>query len=171
MAESSRSVCGPGLARPGVRPGIRPRPRSVRTCKCGRCPIHSPRQRPVYLLRRLDLQGENSRYCARARLSACRWAKRPNSTSLVLLGSRVRPNFPKRLQRASWDSLTDIIMPALATCHRVWPHRTISLRRAPLLPRPSRGDRRPNASVPPQLCRQMCPERAKVFQVHSLRLA
>jgi hypothetical protein len=35
-------------------------------------------------------------------LAACRCANRPNSTSLVLVGSRVRPNFPSRLHKASW---------------------------------------------------------------------
>src|SRR6478672_9488727 len=35
------------------------------------------------------------------RLPACRCANRPNSTNLVLVGSRVRPNFPNRRRRAS----------------------------------------------------------------------
>ena len=35
------------------------------------------------------------------RLPACRCANRPNSTNLVLVGSRARPNFPNRRRSAS----------------------------------------------------------------------
>src|ERR1019366_7202282 len=35
------------------------------------------------------------------RLLACRCANRPNSTNFVLVGSRVRPNLPNLLRRAS----------------------------------------------------------------------
>src|SRR5271165_2598843 len=51
------------------------------------------------------------------RLAACRCANRPNSTSLVLDGSRVRPNFPSRLHKASWTRRAS---------SRYWKHSTKS---------------------------------------------
>src|SRR5260370_9045667 len=50
-------------------------------------------------------------------LAACRCANRPNSTSLVLVGSRVRPNFPSRLHKASWTRTAS---------SRYWKHITKS---------------------------------------------
>src|ERR1700676_2653197 len=50
------------------------------------------------------------------RLPACRCANRPNSTNLVLVGSRVRPNFPNRRRKASCTRRASAI---LETDHKV----------------------------------------------------
>src|SRR5216683_620072 len=72
------------------------------------------------------------------RLPACFCANRPNSTNLVLVGSRVRPNFPNRRRKASCTRMAS---------ERYWKQITKSSIEAPPVARwltPNVGDLPPS---------------------------
>src|SRR6476619_1076251 len=75
------------------------------------------------------------------RLPACFCANRPNSTNLVLVGSRVRPNFPNRRRKASCT-------PSVCWSRKSWSTMTPS--RSGTRSRPKHQHRPPAARRYPQ---------------------